>query len=372
MSRFRALLVICVCLPALALQGAPTRAPSKDEWTVFRGNALQTGIAASPLPDDLEVLWKFETKDSIEGAPAVAAGLVFVASLDENLYAINLLTGTQKWVYKGGPFKASPAVLGGSVYVGDSDGKFHCVDAKTGTKRWIFETGGEIVGGANFHEDQILFGSYDETLYCLQPDGKEKWHFKTQGPFNGSPAVADGRTFVAGCDSNVHVVDIAKGAELTSVDMGSQSGASAAVSGDYLYVGTMGNQTLAIDWKKGATQWTFEQGKRAQPFYSSAAVTDDLVILGSRDKRIYALDRKSGSESWSFITGGKVDCSPVVVGNRVFCGSQDGSLYVLDLASGKKLKKIDLDGPISGSAAVAAGRLLIGTQKGTVYCLGSK
>ena len=215
-----------------------------------------------------------------------------------------------------------------------------------------------------------LFGSYDETLYCLSADGKEKWRFKTQGPVNGSPAVADGKTFVAGCDSNVHVIDVAKGTELSAVDLGSQSGATAAVSGDHLYVGTMGNQVQAIDWKKGAVEWTFQPPKRAQAFYSSAAVTADLVILGSRDKRIYALDRKSGAERWSFATDGRVDSSPVVVGNKVYIGSLDGRLYVLDLASGRQLEKIELDGPVAGSPAVAAGKLLVGTQKGTLYCFG--
>jgi hypothetical protein len=41
------------------------------DWPVFRGDALQTGVAASSLPDNLEILWKSQTKDSIEGAPAI-------------------------------------------------------------------------------------------------------------------------------------------------------------------------------------------------------------------------------------------------------------------------------------------------------------
>jgi outer membrane protein assembly factor BamB len=375
MGPCRILLVLSASLFLPSVRGgapAPEVSVAKNEWTVFHGNPLQTGVAASSLPEDVEILWKYETKDSIEGAPAVAGGIVYVASMDENLYALNLADGKMKWAYKGGAFKASPAVHGDTVYVGDGDGKFHCVDAATGRKRWIFETGAEITGGANFHGDLILFGSYDETLYCLTADGKVKWQFKTQGPFNGSPAVADGRTFVAGCDSNVHVVDIAKGTELTAVDLGSQSGATAAVNGDHLYVGTMGNQVQAIDWKKGAAQWTFQPAKRAQAFYSSAAVTSDLVVLGSRDKRIYALERKTGAERWNFVTGGRVDSSPVVVGSRVFCGSQDANLYVLDLATGRQLKKIELDDAIAGSPAVAAGCLLIGTQKGTLYCFGAK
>src|SRR5215469_10619362 len=89
--------------------------PSKPAWPVFRGNAEQTGIAVATLPDKLEVLWKFSTKDAIEGAPAIDRGVVYVGSYDEHLYALDLETGKEKWKYKAGPFKASPAVRDGAV-----------------------------------------------------------------------------------------------------------------------------------------------------------------------------------------------------------------------------------------------------------------
>jgi outer membrane protein assembly factor BamB len=345
-----------------------------QEWLLFRGNPLQTGVATAHLPEKLQTLWSVHTGDSIESAPAVADGVVYVGSMDEHLYAFDLKTGQEKWKYKGGPFKAPPSVHDGKVYIGDSDGLFHCVNAAKGTKAWTFETGGEITSGANFSDGLILFGSYDETLYCLNRDGKEKWKFKTQGPVNGSPSVAQGRTFVAGCDSSVHVIDVARGKELLAVNLNGQAAATAAVVGDHLYVGTMTNEVHAIDWKKGQVDWSFQAQpeNRPQPFYASAAVSGDLVVVGSRDKRIYALDRNSGKEVWSFSTKGRVDASPVIVGKRVYAGSLDGKLYVLDLASGQEFQKITLDGPISGSPAVVEGRLLVGTQKGTVYCLGEK
>jgi outer membrane protein assembly factor BamB len=345
---------------------------SSGDWPLFRGNALQTGVTSIALPDKLTELWTFQTKDSIEAAVGIANGVVYLGSMDEHLYALDLGKGTEKWKYKGGPFKAPPSVHNRAVYVGDADGLFHCVDAARGTKRWTFETGAEIDSGANFAKDSILFGSTDETLYCLNLEGKERWKFKIQGPIYGSPAVADGRTFVAGCDSNVHVLDVAKGTELLAVELGGQTGATAAVAANRIYVGTMSNDVQAVDWKAGQVAWTFRPEKRAQAFRSSAAVTDALVVIGSQDKRVYALKRDDGKEAWSFATGGRVDASPVVAGGRVYAASLDGKLYVLDLKTGQQLQKIALDGPVSASPAVAGGRLLIGTQKGTLYCFGAK
>ena len=196
-------------------------------------------------------------------------------------------------------------------------------------------------------------------------DLKPRWKFKVPGgPVLGSPAVVANRTFAAGCDSTLHVLDVETGREIGSVDLGGQVGASAAVVGDQLYLGTMTNQFLAIDWQKPAVVWTWEADNRPSPFYSSATVTEALVVVGSRDKNVHALDRKTGRMVWSFPTRDKVDGSPVIVGSRVYVGSTDGNLYVLDLARGSQIQKLELGGGILASPAVSGDCLVIGTKKG--------
>ncbi len=344
------------------------------DWPVFRGDGRMTGAGTAKLPDPLEVRWTFKTGDGIEGAPAIADGVAYIASMDKHLYAVDLATGKEKWKAKLGPMKASPAVNGKLVVAGDVEGGVHGVDLATGTPLWKFATDGEITSGANFHKESILIGSHDAKLYCLTADGKKTWDFAIDGPVNGSPAVADGVTFVAGCDSVLHAVDIATGKELWNVDLGGQAAATAAVSGDFAYVGLMTNQVVAIDLKAKKKSWLFEPARRAQPFYASAAVTDDLVVTGSRDKKIYALDRKTGKEVWNFACEATVDASPVVVGGCVYIGCQSSTaeFYVLDLKTGKKLQELTLDSSVTGSVAVGPDCLLVGTEKGAVHCLGKK
>jgi outer membrane protein assembly factor BamB len=371
-SRWPRLLVIfaAACFACYATAEETRR----DAWPVFHGNTTQTGVASSTLPDQLEILWQFKAKDSIEGAAAIQNGVVYVASMDENLYALDAADGRLKWTYKAGPVKASPSVDRGCVYVGNIDGMFHCVDAASGQKRWTYETGAEITSGANFTQDAVLFGSGDETLYCLSRDGQLRWKFKVPGgPVLGSPAIVGDRTFAAGCDSTLHVIDVATGKEVgEGVDLGGQVGATVAVVGDMLYVATMSGEVHAIDWKRRNTVWKYEPAKHRQPFYASPAVTENLVVTGSRDKRVHTLERRTGNEVWTFDTHDRVDGSPVVVGKRVFVGSMDKNLYVLDLTKGTQLERFDLGGPITGTPAVAQGRLVIGTNEGVVFCLGKK
>src|SRR5579859_2778586 len=89
---------------------APKPEKAAADWPLFRGNALQTGVAASSLPEKLEVLWKFETKDAIEGTAAIVGDTVYVGCTDEFLYAIDLASGKEKWKYKGAVFQAPASV----------------------------------------------------------------------------------------------------------------------------------------------------------------------------------------------------------------------------------------------------------------------
>jgi outer membrane protein assembly factor BamB len=362
-----------VCLTAFLIL-TPS---AQGDWPVFRGNATMTGVAPAnpvPLPDQLDEKWTFKTGDAIEGAPAIAGGIVYVASLDKHLYALELANGKLKWKVKLAAMKASPSVKGDRVYVGDLDGKFYCLKTGDGSKVWEFETGGEIMAGCNFHGDNILIGSHDSTLYCLKPDGKKLWDIQTEGPVNGSPAVIGDTTFVAGCDGMMHVLNAKDGKEQASIDLGGQAAATAAVVGDRAFVGTMANTVVAVDLKKKEKAWTFEAQKRQQPFYASAAAAQGLIVAASRDKKVYAIDAKTGLEKWNFVTDGQVDASPVVVGDRIYVGclSSDGNFYVLDLKSGRKIQELNLDSSVGGSVAVGSNSILVGTDKGTLYCLGKK
>ncbi len=262
---------------------------------------------------------------------------MYVASLDKHLYALDLAKGKQKWKVKLGAMKASPSVRGDRVYVGNLDGKFFCLKASDGSLVWQFETEGEIMAGCNFHGTNVLIGSHDSTLYCLDADGKKVWDVKTDGPVNGTPAVIGDTTFVAGCDSIFHILDAKTGKELGAVDLGGQAAATAAIANDVAYVGTMANTVVAVDLKKKEKAWTFEAAVRQQPFYSSAAA-GELVVAGSRDKKVYALNPKTGKQAWAFTTEGQVDASPVIVGGRVYVGclNDGGEFYVLDLKTGKQ------------------------------------
>lgn len=334
-----------------------------------------TGARPQPLPHPLEERWQFRTGDAIEGAPAVAGGRVFVASLDKHLYALALDSGKLLWKTRLGPMKSSPAVQEGRVYIGDLDGQFYCLDAITGKVLWKFAADGEIHAAANFYRDRVLFGAHDSRLYCLDRDGKKVWTAAIDGPINAAAPIHGDYAYATGCsDGVVHIIDLRTGKETGTLPLGGETVSTPALIEGRLYVTMISNQVVAADVHKREKIWSFEPPRRAMPFYSSPAVASGLVVAGSRDRKIYALDAATGRKVWDFAADGQVDASPVIAGDKVYVGclSRDGHFYVLDLKSGRKLQELLLDAPVGSSAALGPDCLLVGTDRGLLYCLGRR
>ena len=54
-----------------------------QDWPLYRGNPQSTGVAASSLPERLDVLWRYRVeKGAFEGTPAIVDDTVYVADLD--------------------------------------------------------------------------------------------------------------------------------------------------------------------------------------------------------------------------------------------------------------------------------------------------
>jgi outer membrane protein assembly factor BamB len=197
------------------------------------------------------------------------------------------------------------------------------------------------------------------------------WTHGTDNYINGTPAVsATGDVIFGGCDSFIHVVQLADGKETRQIDSEAYIASSVAIADGIGYVGNYGNVVLAFDLKSGNVLWKYRD--RNFPYFSSAAVTKDRVIIGGRDKRLHCIDRTTGKSVWNFQTRGSVDSSPVVCGDIVVVGSEDGRLYGVNLAEGTERWVYEIGAPIISSPAVSDGVVVIGAEDGNLYCFSTK
>lgn len=375
--------------PRPSLPGPVTRneeAPNEDEsvaatghsnrvgpaaWPIARGNPQASAAFAGPSPKAMELRWTFRGQGGFEGGAAIVDQVVYVGDNDGKFYALRLDDGSKRWEFdaKEG-ITAAPAVAQGFVYFGDVDGVFHALDAKTGEERWRFAVEGTIDNGANLHGDSVLFGSQDGYLYCLRgSDGKLIWKYDAGDQIRCVPTIVEPWAMVAGCDGRLHLVRLSDGQLDGQVDLSNPTGCTPAVCGSMAFVGTEGNEFLAIDFRQRSVAWTYQHRPNANGYRSSAACDGKTVVVGSRDKHLHAFEASSGRPRWYFAAKGRVDGSVAIVGGRAIAGAADGRVYMVDLTDGKEVDVFEAGGDITGSPAVAEGRLVIGNSRGQLYCL---
>ncbi len=355
------------------LCGQDLARPQANDWPIFRGNAQLTGVSASSLPEQPELLWTFEARGDIEGSPVIYEGIIYATALDSLLYALDLHSGKLKWKYPAlAETKASPAVSNGIVYFGDEAGAFHAVDIATGKRKWLFQTDAGVISSANFYQDRVLFGSYDNHLYCLDANGKLLWKLETDGYIHATPTIFGEFAVVAGCDGYFRIVRIRDGVEIKQAQAGAYVAASAAVLGERAYVGTFGNRVMCLDLNSASVVWEYDHPQRDFPFFASAAVTNEIVIACGRDKIVHALNPQDGKALWTHSAKTKIEASPVIAGNRVFVAVANGDLLALDLKTGKVNWQFESGSSFVASPAVAQGKLVIGSTDGVIYCFGGK
>ncbi|MDD4155638.1 MAG: PQQ-binding-like beta-propeller repeat protein, partial [Candidatus Cloacimonetes bacterium] len=116
-----------------------------------------------------KLIWTFTANDMIDVAPAINQNLVIVGSYDKNVYALDQMNGQLVWSYKTDSEVTSPALTSSRVvYVGLKNGKLLALNIKSGSLLWDFQTKDAIVASPVLHQDRLIFGSYDHSVYILE------------------------------------------------------------------------------------------------------------------------------------------------------------------------------------------------------------
>jgi len=109
----------------------------------FPGKDINTGNVSK-----LKVAFAFQTEvvESMETAPIVINGVMYLTTSFNHVYAINAVSGKEFWHYKHkmgpvttfccGPNNRGVAISGGKVFMGTLDAKLVALDAKTGKLVW--------------------------------------------------------------------------------------------------------------------------------------------------------------------------------------------------------------------------------------------
>ena len=353
-----------------------------SDWPMFHHDARHTGATDERIPDDLGLLWSYETEGSVQSSPAIADGKVFVGSNDGKIYCVDENTGKLIWSREiGNWIKSSPAVSNGKVFVGGSH-KIYCLNANNGDLIWSYETGSLVGSSPTIADGRVFVGSYDEKIYCLDENtGKLIWSYNTGYYVTSSPTVADGKVFVTMGVGVLCCLNENNGEFIwrSSTDGKVDCHHTPAVSEGRVFVGSDSNDGIyCLNADNGELIWSksgpIEYAYREYIFYmmlSSPAVSDNKVFVSAYDK-ICCLSKRSGSLNWFYKTGYQVRSSPAVADGKVFVGSCDKKIYCLNENNGKLIWSYETGDDVMSSPAIADGKVFVGSDDNRLYCFGPK
>ena len=145
-------------MPAVALAQSDLRKPAGKEWLTIGGDWHNTRYSTLTQVNlnnvkDLKAAWVVHLgsglgrKYSMEGTPIVKDGVMYFATGNDDVFALNAKNGARIWEHLSGIEQdistvccgwdnRGVAVGEGKVFIGQLDGNFVALDAKTGKQLW--------------------------------------------------------------------------------------------------------------------------------------------------------------------------------------------------------------------------------------------
>ncbi len=139
-----------------------------QDWPTFMHDNHRSGVTRERLELPLAECWVFQSPHEPQPAwpgPAkqdfwhhhenlratvtydrtfhvvgVGDSLYFGSSAVDKVYALDAMTGRQRWTFfTEGPVRLAPTISGNRLYVGSDDGRVYCLSANTGSLIWKYE-----------------------------------------------------------------------------------------------------------------------------------------------------------------------------------------------------------------------------------------
>ena len=362
--------------------------------SLFGGDDEDKSLLPAELIDFIETVevdrdWKTSVGKSHEGLgvgllPASDGEVVYAASFNGNVVALNLSNGRKVWDRSFDlSFTAGPTYKDGILILGTNNGELINIDSMTGNLLWETSVSSEILAPAAIRNNQIFVRSVDGNLsaYAAE-DGSLLWIANHKVPRlslrgTSSPATFANAVISGFDDGKVTAYDLIDGALLwetmltppggrTEIEKVIDIDAPIVVVGNELYAGSYQGALAALALESGDIIWLTEAS-----IYSGMAVSDDAVFVSQADGTVMALSRFTGREIWKKENLlNRYPTAPAIVGNSIVIGDLEGYLHWLNKESGETQQRISIGSDkISSAPIVVDDTVLVQTDGGDLVAV---
>jgi len=244
--------------------------------------------------------WTYDAKEDLSTRPALADGVVLVASLRDAVFAVDASTGTWLWHHrreqKGEGLTifgaASVQVSAGTAFAAYSDGFAAALDLKTGTPRWERRVAPAGPRGAHLDVDalavdgqRVYAAAYSGAVLALDArTGQTLWSFEAPGA--ARVALAAGLV-VAVTPTSVHGLSPSDGAAIWTTPLGGSPGGTPVVAGKWVLVPAGAGGLRWLEASTGRLLRVFEPGTGVS---GSPGLANGRVYVLSNAGDLFALD----------------------------------------------------------------------------------
>jgi outer membrane protein assembly factor BamB len=240
--------------------------------------------------------WIYDAKEDLSTRPALADGMVLVASLRDTVFAVDAANGAWKWHHRREAKEtltifgaASVQVSGDTAFAAYSDGYASALDFKTGATRWE-----RRVAPAGTHLDvdallvdggRVYAAAYSGAVLCLDARGGETiWSFEAPG---AAQLALAGGLVVAVTSSSVHGLSPVDGGAIWTTPLGGSPAGVPLVVGKWLLVPAGRGGLRWLEASTGRLLRVFEPGTGVS---ASPGAVDGRVYVLSNGGDLFALD----------------------------------------------------------------------------------
>lgn len=188
---------------AIHTEGAVRSTPCLETDLIYFGTESNEFICADYRG---QVKWRFWAKRPITSSPIVSDGIVYFASVDSNLYALDARNGWVIWRFRMGKGSVTnPVNIDGNIVIGSADGFLYCIEKSSAREMWRFKSDHQVSGSPLFYKDGLYFGSADGSFYSLDhKTGRQRWKFATGGAITGTPVALNDLIYIGSTDMNLY------------------------------------------------------------------------------------------------------------------------------------------------------------------------
>jgi parallel beta-helix repeat protein len=392
-----------------------------EDWSSIGRNNERQRITPEVFSPAFNTAWQYAGTSEIIASPAIADGIVVIASQDNFVRALKESDGSSLWsFFSGDEIIASPSIANGRVYIPSTDGKIYCLNLSNGALIWNYRTGATEFSSPVISDNTLFMGSgFPNTkIFALNALNKQLlWETPVEQIVYASPALSGGKLII-GCNSGkYYALDQATGEIIWSYQAGGQVMLSSPLVVDdsaYLLPGgtNLSFYRVAINQADWATNYQILLSDPLSPAGSTILNTklnssspvkignligftarfdyfidnnaDDIADQYNLNEYLITIDPTAHLVKWQKNIGTRITADQNKIPPFGLCpapaamSSASGELIaavsslaaefrIINPADGETISNYPLDDACQSSPAIANGKIFIATKKGSAY-----